>query len=526
MDWRCPYYRSEAYKYLSVWKLPTNSFADLIELLAPWKFGDNRLQQYVVTQALSKLSDIKIQQTLLQLVQIIRLQPTNTSLISNFVIQRALRSVSRIGHHLYWMLKTEIDASRTNYFRCILILEDLLVHCFSYPSHLFVQQGIVNGLKEVSKIVRDGKKAKQPSDQLKLRMHHIMRRINKSINKLPGGTVSIPLNPKYKLKQLRIEKCKFMGSAQAPLWLVFENADLYAKDVTVLFKCGDDLRQDLLTLQIMEMMNQLWLISGYCMRFRIYSVIATGVTSGFIEIVTNSQTFNDLSVKLGGGIVSGPKDETVHVKYLKNRHPSPRTLGPAQDRYIRSAAGYCIASWVLGIGDRHSDNIMVHNCGDLFHIDFGHFLGNFKTKRIKIKVLPGVKVKHDFKRERSPFVFLPQMKYCIKYDFQRDRAGIKEDTKNSNYQRFVDYCTTAMDAIRRRRRFLLNLFALMLPSQLPELLRLTDVNYMTKQLEVEGGERIANYDAGRDYVIQQLQNSVDDDVRIWDNIAHAYQHRK
>ena len=56
-----------------------------------------------------------------------------------------------------------------------------------------------------------------------------------------------------------------------------------------------------------------------------------------------------------------------------------------------------MASYILGLGDRHPDNIMLNmQEGNLFHIDFGHFLGN-------------VKKKFGFKRERDPFVLTKEM---------------------------------------------------------------------------------------------------------------------
>lgn len=97
----------------------------------------------------------------------------------------------------------------------------------------------------------------------------------------------------------RIEKCRVMDSKMRPLWLVFENADPFGDDIYLILKHGDDLRQDMLTLQMLRIMDKLWKKEGLDLRMNPYGCISTENRVGMIEVVLNAETIANIQKEKG-----------------------------------------------------------------------------------------------------------------------------------------------------------------------------------------------------------------------------------
>lgn len=86
---------------------------------------------------------------------------------------------------------------------------------------------------------------------------------------------------------------------------------------------------------------------------------------GFIEVVKNARSIADIQ-KDAGGAAAAAFSKTTLQRWLRQHNPSEEQFSRAVHNFTYSCAGYTVASYILGLGDRHNDNIMVTKSGNLF----------------------------------------------------------------------------------------------------------------------------------------------------------------
>jgi phosphatidylinositol-4,5-bisphosphate 3-kinase len=126
--------------------------------------------------------------------------------------------------------------------------------------------------------------------------------------------------------------------------------------VYVIFKAGDDMRQDQLVLSIFGLMEKMWHTDKLELPLQLYRCIATSPMTGILEVVPNAVTTADIHYCYG---VFGALHEDSFVKWLQHHNPEKEAYDLAVEMFGKTCAGYCVATHVMGIGDRHNDNIMV-----------------------------------------------------------------------------------------------------------------------------------------------------------------------
>tara|TARA_B100000085_G_scaffold200037_1_gene183575 strand:- start:193 stop:1332 length:1140 start_codon:yes stop_codon:yes gene_type:complete len=181
----------------------------------------------------------------------------------------------------------------------------------------------------------------------------------------------------------------------------------------------EDIRIDLIISNIIKVMDHiLQSEEGLHLNISAYNVLPVNDKRGFIEIIPDSDTLYDIQKK-GFTIQNYIIEHNTDVK-----------INDLRKRFTMSCAAYCVISYLLGIGDRHLENIMITKKGYLFHIDFSYVLG----KKAKF-MAPEIRITPDM----------------------IDAMG---GLKSQNYDLFRNICTRAYNCLRRH----FNLFYILLTS--------------------------------------------------------------
>jgi hypothetical protein len=172
-----------------------------------------------------------------------------------------------------------------------------------------------------------------------------------------------PIHPTKKIKRIFIDEIKIKQSITTPIYIPYECDD--GTRSAILFK-REDIRKDATAMSMAKLCKKLLEENDISVPFISYDVVPTSPTSGFIEIVQKSKTLHEIF-----------QEGTIN-NYLQIHNPEKK-IGDILDNYMRSLAFWTIFTYLLGVGDRHLENIMLTSDGILFHIDYGFILG-YETK--------------------------------------------------------------------------------------------------------------------------------------------------
>ena len=336
---------------------------DALELLGP-TFDNQTVRAYAVTR-LRKSDDEELLLYLLQLVQALKFEKISLekdddhaldSSLANFLISRATNNFM-LGNYLHWYLMVECDDRSSDQMKenrklFAKVEFDFMAQLMQVPGgperrkQLLRQGELITVLSKISKDIRFSREDRpRKVEKLKKYLADPKNELTSFDPPLP-----LPLDPSISIIGCYPEDSMVFKSSLFPLLIHFKMSD--GRKYPIIFKTGDDLRQDQLVIQIISLMDRLLRKENLDLKLSPYRILATSANAGAVQFVA-SMSLAAAAAKYKGGILA----------YLRLNNPDDKAeLGvrkEAMDTYVKSCAGYCVVTYLLGVGDRHLDNLLL-----------------------------------------------------------------------------------------------------------------------------------------------------------------------
>ena len=171
---------------------------------------DPIVRAFAVERLDSLLDDRGLMIHMLQFVQALKMEPCHDSSLARFLLRRAIKNKSYVGHAMYWGLQAEMHRPEATE-RYGLLISVFLRHCGEYRNGIghqcFFMQKLQSAQVKIKSMPSKQKQKGEMIDQLK-----------NMIDVLPES-FKLPLRGNVVIKTLVPEKCRVMSSKMKPLWL-------------------------------------------------------------------------------------------------------------------------------------------------------------------------------------------------------------------------------------------------------------------------------------------------------------------
>jgi phosphatidylinositol 3-kinase len=138
----------------------------------------------------------------------------------------------------------------------------------------------------------------------------------------------LPLDARVEVVGINPERCSVFKSNLFPLLLHFKCSD--SSEYSVIFKNGDDLRQDQLVIQLFTLMDLLLRKENLDLQISPYDVLATGPLEGMVQFIPSKT------------IAAVVTDHTTILNYFRSNFPDEGSVGTygvdpkVLDTFVRS----------------------------------------------------------------------------------------------------------------------------------------------------------------------------------------------
>ncbi|GAV80522.1 PI3_PI4_kinase domain-containing protein/PI3Ka domain-containing protein [Cephalotus follicularis] len=440
------------------------SITQALEFLTPAYKGHPRVMAYVL-RVLESYPPERVTFFMPQLVQALRYDEGR--LVEGYLLRAAQRS-DIFSHILIWHIQGETcipesskdaGSAKNSSFQALLpIVRERIINGFS-PKALDLFRREFDFFDKVTSI--SGVLFPLPKEERRAGIRRELEKIE-----IEGEELYLPTAPNKLVRGIQVDSgIPLQSAAKVPIMITFNVVDRFGdpndvKPQACIFKVGDDCRQDVLALQVISLLRDIFEAVGLNLYLFPYGVLPTGPERGIIEVVPNTRSRSQMGETTDGGLYEIFQQDYGPV--------GTQSFESAREHFIISSAGYAVASLLLQPKDRHNGNLLFDNVGRLVHIDFGFIL----------ETSPG----GNMRFESAHFKLSHEMTQLL------DPSGVM---KSETWNLFVRLCVKGYLAARRHTDGIINTVLLMLDSGLPCFSRGDPIGNLRKRLHPEMSDREA-----------------------------------